>query len=94
MAVKKKIDEKHHINDLYQIIKSSNGEAIPEDEPVILFRGRDKLSLPTLKHYRELCVEDECTEYQLKVVDVMIEKFEKFSETSSTMKQPGITEGK
>ena len=28
---------------------------IPEDEPVIVFRARDRLTVPMLEHYMELC---------------------------------------
>jgi hypothetical protein len=88
----KQIDMKHHIEG-EQIIKTSNGEPIPDNEPTILFRGRDRLSLPMLKFYRELCVADGCTLYQVESVDTMIQRFEKFAETGP-MKQPGVTKGR
>lgn len=94
----KKIDEKHHIdvmtNGEIKIIKTTNGQAIPDEEPIILFRGRDKLALPMLRHYYNLCKEDGATEYQLDSVRVMIAKFAAFAESSPTMKQPGSTLGK
>ena len=93
----KKIDEKHHIevvNGKIEIIKTTNGQPIPEGEPTILFRGRDKLALPLLKYYRELCVEEGCTTYQLETMSKMITAFEVFAMTSPTMKQPGVTLGK
>jgi hypothetical protein len=31
-----------------------DGTPIPEDEPLILFRGRDRLVLPMLEHYLQL----------------------------------------
>lgn len=43
----RKIDEKHHIEG-EQIIKATNGQPIPEDEPTFLFRGRASMS-PTMK---------------------------------------------
>ena len=75
------------------IVKTSNGLPIPDDEPRILFRGRDKLALSMLRYYEKLCVEDGCTEYQLASLSKMISEFEDFAETSLTMKQPGITKG-
>ena len=66
---------------------------IPQSEPTILFRGRDKLALPMLEHYRSLCVADGCTDFQLASMDDMIAKFRAFAEQSGTMKQPGCTEG-
>lgn len=105
----KHIDEKHHVEATcvqpgcsvekdpainIQIIKTTNGQAIPDNEPIILFRGRDKLALPMLEFYRKLCVVDGATQYQLDSMDKMIKIFEEFAKTSSTMKQPGCTLGK
>ena len=36
-------------------ITKLDGTPIPVDEPLILFRGKDKLLLPLLEHYKELC---------------------------------------
>ena len=89
----KRIDNKHHLNG-EQIVKTGNGVPIPDDEPVILFRARDTLALPMLRHYRELCVADHCTDFQLASLDDMIRRFEEFATTSPTMKQPGVTRGR
>jgi hypothetical protein len=87
-----RIDEKHHIqND--EIIKTGNGQAIPDDEPRILFRGRDKLALRMLLYYRQLCIVDGCTDFQMQSMDVMLREFTEFANESPTMKQPGITKG-
>lgn len=89
-----RIDNKHHMEG-ETIVKTGNGVPIDlEKEPVILFRGRDRLALPMLKHYRELCVQDGCTDFQLQSMDDMIQRFEEFAAASSTMKQPGCTLGK
>lgn len=88
----KRIDNKHHMEG-EQIVKTGNGVPIPDDEPVILFRGRDRLALPVLRFYRDLCVADGCTDFQLNSLDGMIRAFEEFAATSPTMKQPGITRG-
>lgn len=88
-----RIDDKHHIDREGSIVKTSNGDVMPGDEPRMLFRGRDKLALPMLEFYRSLCVEDGATDYQLASVDTMIEEFRSFAAESSTMKQPGITRG-
>ena len=88
----RRIDEKHHIEG-EQIIKTTNGQAIPESEPTILFRGRDKLALPMLRYYRQMCADDGCTDFQLESMDKMIAAFVRFAEESPTMKQPGITRG-
>jgi len=87
------IDGKYYCKDDW-IYKRGTNEIIPELEPIILFRGRDKLALKMLQYYLELCELDGCTKYQLDSVQNQIERFRKFAETSPTMKQPGITEGR
>lgn len=72
-----------------------NGQAIPlDEEPVILFRARDRLALPVLLAYREMCVADGCTGYQMQLIDERIAEFQRFTvEYADRMKQPGITRG-
>lgn len=88
-----KIDNKHHL-DGEQIVKTGNGVPINLNvEPVILFRGRDKLAVQMLEYYRQLCVVDGCNDFQLESLDVMLTKFRAFAKESATMKQPGVTRG-
>lgn len=107
VVTKVKLDNKHHLEASYtvdehdrvfthpRVVKSGNGVPIDLDvEPVILFRGRDKLAVKMLQYYRALCVQDGCTDYQLQSMDDMINKFEAFATSSATMKQPGCTLGK
>ncbi len=94
MSVVRTIDLKHHIDDRGQIVKTGNGVPIPLDEPLILFRGRDRLAVPMLLHYRQLCIDDGCNDFQLGQIDVLIKKFETFALANpATMKQPGVTRG-
>lgn len=91
----KRIDNKHSITSDGVIIKTSNGSPIPDHEPKILFRGRDKLAIPMLQFYLGLCLQDGCTKYQEESMRSMIKEFEVFRDSfSSTMKQPGSTSGK
>jgi hypothetical protein len=93
-GIKRQIDLKHHIDNDGRLIKSGNGVEVPENEPLILFRGRDRLALSLLLKYRELCVNDMCNDFQLSQIDILIEKFRKFAdENPFLMKQPGITRG-
>lgn len=88
------IDPKFHIEG-EKIIKTPNGEVLPEDEPLFLLRGRDNLALDALLEYRQTCIEAGCTEYQIEGINNRIHAFEKFAiEHSERMKQPGITRGK
>lgn len=89
----RKLDNKFHIEG-EQIIKTSNGQPIPEDEPLFLIRGRDYLALPLLEHYRRLSEQDDCTEYHLEGLSKRIEEFRRFATANpQVMKQPGITRG-
>ncbi len=93
-TIVRKIDLKHHIDDKGQIVKTGNGVPVPENEPLILFRGRDRLAVPMLRKYREICIFDGCNDFQLGQIDELIAKFEAFAkENPATMKQPGITRG-
>lgn len=87
----RQIDEKFSV-DGDKIIKTATGEVIPESEPTILYRGRDKLALPVLRYYLQLCVDDGATDYQLESMNRMIKKFEDYAFENPT-KQPGITCG-
>lgn len=76
------------------IVKPSSGEVLPLDEPLFLFRGRDRLALPALLKFREICVADGCNDYMLGGLDEVIEEFRRFTvEHADRMKQPGVTRG-
>jgi hypothetical protein len=87
----RQINEKFSV-DGDKIVKTATGEVVPETEPLILFRARDRLALPMLEYYRKLCFQDGANDYQLESMDHMIAKFEKYAEENPT-KQPGITRG-
>jgi hypothetical protein len=93
------IDPKFHIvtgsyAGRFEIVKTSNGEPIPDDEPLILFRARDRNALATLKYYRQVCKADGCNDFQMEGIENRIAAFEKFrDEQTQRMKQPGITRG-
>lgn len=94
----KPIDGKHSI--LYgglepSIVKTSTVELIPRDEPVFLFRARDKFALATLQYYCERCAIDGCTDEHMEGIHEAAEAFAEFAEKHpERMKQPGITRGK
>jgi hypothetical protein len=90
----RQLDGKYSL-DGEEIIKTATGEPIPHDEPVIVFRGRDKLLVQMLIAYRKLCLEDNCTDYQMKAVSDQMLRFYEFSvRHPERMKQPGCTLGK
>lgn len=89
----RQIDPKFH-TDGNQIIKTSNGDVVPEDEPLIVFRARDYLALPLLHYYASLSRLDGCTDFHLDGINNRIRAFEQFQkEHPERMKQPGITRG-
>lgn len=45
---------------------------IPEDEPLILFRGKDKLLPELLAYYQELCRKAGSPEHQLQLLEERI----------------------
>ena len=77
------------------IVKIATGEAIPADEPLILFRARDWHALfGALLPYESACVKDLCTDFHLEGIRNRIDAFARFaSENPGRMKQPGITKG-
>lgn len=89
------IDPKYHIEG-EKIINTYNGQEIPEDEPLMLFRARDNCALAgALIPYKQECIESECTKFHIAGSDDRIDAFTKFAkEYPERMKQPGITEGK
>lgn len=89
------IDPKYHVRlSTGEIVKTSNGVVVPEDEPVILFRARDRMALPALLAYRRLCLDDGCNEHQIESIGERIRAFDTYAGTHpETMKQPGSTRG-
>lgn len=90
-----KLDNKFSIdtNDC-RIVKTSNGMPIPDDEPKFLLRGRDKLAIPLLIIYKVLCELDECTPYQMGMLEQSLHSFALFKKHNpDKMKQPGVTQG-
>ncbi len=78
-----------------EIVKKSNGEILPHDEPLFLIRARDRLALPLLREYRRMCQGDGCNEYIVGLLDEMITQFDEFQkEHPERMKQPGVTRGR
>jgi hypothetical protein len=91
--VPRKIDEK--FSSCGDIIKRSNGEIVPRDEPLFLIRARDRLAVKALLAYRVLSQEDACNDFHFEHLDKDIKAFKKFREEHpGRMKQPSITRGK
>ena len=96
--IDREIDPKYGIkvrNDGSTVVaKNLTGEEIPADEPLILFRARDRHAFAMLCYYMTLCVQDGCTPEHLKGIENRILSFGHFAvEHPERMKQPGITRG-
>lgn len=50
-------DPKYGIKD-NRLVNMATGEPIPHDEPVFIFRAKDKHLVPTLAEYRMRCEDD------------------------------------
>lgn len=80
--------------DRLALVKMSNGEPIPEEEPVHVFRARDEYALPALYFYRQFSIKQGCNDYHDEGVRKQIERFENWkTENFEKMKIPGITRG-
>jgi len=63
-----------------------SGEAIPDNEPVIIFRARDKHALPILLYYRSLISDP----HHYQAVTDRINDFEEFARHNDR-REPGTT---
>lgn len=50
-----KQEPKYTVDSSGRIINRRSGEAIPDDEPVMIFRARDKNAAPMISYYAKLC---------------------------------------
>ncbi len=87
----KKLNEMFHIED-DQLIKSSNGEPVPIDEPLFILRARDCCAYGALKAYYKLCEEVGTPVDRLDAIFMLIGDFYKYRDTHKT-KVPGSTHG-
>ena len=79
----KEIDPKY-------IVYEIPGDEIPEDEPLLLFRARNKFALDILRIYKRMCIADGCALEHIEKIDNRIEAFQNFAiEHAERVKQPG-----
>ena len=88
------------VNDMFHIenerlVKTSNNQPIPDDEPVFIIRGRDKLALGIIGYYMGLSETLGSPEQRIEQLNQVLVKFQKYTDThSDKMKVPGSTLGK
>lgn len=89
------VNDMWHIDEHYRLVKTSNDQPLSDDEPVFIFRGRDRLAVRALELYRKLCLHAGCNDYMISRLDAPIEAFRRFAtEHAERMKLPGVTRGK
>jgi hypothetical protein len=75
---------KHH-RVVGQLVNRATGEAIPDDEPVFVFRARDKHAAMALAAYHNLCAD----QAHRDIVQKRIEDFVRFANAHpDRMKEP------
>jgi hypothetical protein len=91
----RKLNEMFHINSDLRLVKTSNNQLVPEDEPVFILRGRDNISLPALRNYIAFCKADGVDNERIAQLRKVAGEFARYAEEhAETMKQPGITKGR
>lgn len=71
-----------------RFVNRVSGEAIPDDEPVIIFRARDRHSLAVLRFYQDLASDD----HHRQAIGDRIAEFTDYQNTHpERLKEPGIT---
>jgi hypothetical protein len=88
----KKLNDMFHIEG-EQLIKTSNGEPVPEDEPVFVLRARDAAALPTLQDYVKHCIELGTPSDRFFDLGGVVAEFVKYARAHPT-KVPGSSHGK
>jgi hypothetical protein len=94
-STKRKINDMFHVDSEGFLVKTSNGQRVPEDEPVFILRGRDTLSLVAIESYIGEMEEMGCDRDRINDVRTVAKDFLNFTVLHpERMKQPGITKGK
>lgn len=94
LFMSRKLNSMFHIEN-NRLIKTTNGQAVPEDEPLFILRGRDALAQCAIRSYIDDQIEAGIPEDRIVACRESLAEFEKFSlEHADRMKNPGITHGK
>lgn len=79
----RRIDAKYdaRVNDSgrVEIVNRATGEVLPEDEPLIVFRAKDKTVRPLIGQYRDLCRESGSPRAHIDRIDSTLRTFEQFA---------------
>jgi len=83
--MKESQEPKYYINDRFKVCNRTTLKAIPDDEPVFIFRAKDRNALAALYHYQK-----QCGNWNHKaVIGKRIDDFKRFAdENPELMKEP------
>jgi hypothetical protein len=88
------LNEMFSIDDEGYLVKTSNGERVPEDEPLFILRGRDFLAVQAIYHYLEEMIESGCDSERIAAVRKVAKQFVDFEVAHpERVKLPGSTHG-
>lgn len=83
--MEKKQEPKYKITTRGKLANRDSGQVIPDDEPVMIFRARDKNAAPMIAYYAKLCAD----EHHKKVVKKRLHDFVDFIHAHpERMKEP------
>lgn len=78
-------EPKYDVNAEGRIFNRATGQVIPDDEPVMIFRARDKHAIQALMYYANHCVDPA----HVAIVDQRIDDFRAFRKAHpDRMKEP------
>ena len=69
-----------------RFVNRVSGDTIPDDEPVIIFRARDRHALQVLYFYQQRCADP----HHRQAIEDRIAEFQAYRD-SHPLKEPGIT---
>ncbi len=82
------VNEMFHI-DGERLVKTSNGQPIPDDEPVFILRGRDAVAADAIEYYSSLCHVAGTPQDRTDALDAVARRFRAYH----IKKIPGSTHG-
>jgi hypothetical protein len=80
----KKIDNKYSTDGIKIFKTTDPARCIPSDEPLILFRGQDRLTPALLRYYRQLCADAGSPQEQIDLIDKTMLEFSRWQESHQT----------
>lgn len=91
----RKLNDMYHINDELRLVKTSNGQVVPDDEPLFVVRGRDATAHLVVANYIALCSAYEVPEDRIEQLYGVLRGFIVYlAKHQELIKVPGVTHGK